>query len=134
MLYDLWENLKESFKEKFKIIYTKIKYLLLIIIFLILIGGIFLCKKENPTNIESQQLLLLEITIENWAQWITIITIPFTGGWAIYQFEKNSLARKQEKAVQIGKEFSKNLINKCGIINAVYKMCIMTGQHVIQKI
>lgn len=121
MLYELWEELKESIKEKVKNIYTKLKYVLLIILFIILIGSIFLCKKENPNNFETQQLLLLGITIENWAQWITIITIPFTGGWAIYQFKKNSLARKQEKAVQIGKEFSKNLINKCGIINAVYK-------------
>lgn len=121
MLYDFFGELKETIKEFFKNIYIKFKYILLLIILIILIACIFLCKIENPINIETQQLMLFGITIENWSQWITIITIPFTAGWAIFQFRKNSLAKKQEKAVQIGREFSQNLINKCGIINEVYK-------------
>lgn len=121
MVYDFFEELKDIIKEKIKELYIKFKYFLLVLVFILLVLCIFLCVKEEPITIETQQLKLFEITLENWAQWITIITIPYTAGWAIYQFRKSSIAKKQEKAVQIAREFSGDLINKCGIINQVYK-------------
>ncbi len=120
MVYDFFEELKDIIKEKIKDIYMKSKYFILILIFLLLVGCIFLCKKEEPSAIESQQLKLFDITIENWAQWITLIALPYTAGWAIFQFKKSNYAKKQEKAVEIEREFSKSLIHKCGIINTVY--------------
>lgn len=121
MVYDFFEELKDIIKEKIKELYIKFKYILLVVVFILLILSIFMCIKEEPKTIEAQKLKLFGITLENWAQWITIITIPYTAGWAIYQFRKSSIAKKQEKAVQIAKEFSSDLVNKCGIINQVYK-------------
>lgn len=121
MVYEFFEELKDLTKEKTREMYIRFKYVFLIALFIILIMLIFCCEKKEPDTVESQQLLLFGITIENWAQWITIITIPYTAGWAIYQFKKSLLAKKQEKAVEIAKEFSEDLVNKCGIINQVYQ-------------
>lgn len=121
MIYDFWEELKDLTKEKIKSFYSRFKYLILLVAFIIFLLSIFLCEKKDPDIIESQQIRAFGITIENWAQWVTIIALPYTAGWAFYQFKKNNSAKKQEKAVQIGKEFSNNLINKCGIINDVFR-------------
>lgn len=121
MVYDFWEELKDLTKEKIKNFYSRFKYLLLLVFFVIFLLCIFLCEKKEPDTIETQQIRFLGITIENWAQWVTIVALPYTAGWAFYQFKKNNSAKKQEKAVQIGKEFSNNLINKCGIINDVFR-------------
>ena len=120
MVYDFFEELKDIINEKVKEFFSKSKYILLIMLFIVLVSGIFFCKKEEPQVIDSQQLKLLGITLENWVQWITLITIPYTGGWAFYQFRKSCIAKKQEKAVQIAKEFSRDLVSKCGIVNLVY--------------
>lgn len=103
------------------VLYHKCKYWILLIVFILFILAIFLCEREEASTIETQQIKFLGITIENWAQWITIITIPYTAGWTIFQFKKNISAKKQEKAAQIGKEFSQNLVNKCGIIYDVFR-------------
>lgn len=103
MVYDFFEELKDIIKEKIKELFIKIKYILLVVAFILLILCIFMCIKEDPKTIEAQQLKLFGITLENWAQWITIITIPYTTGWAIYQFRKSSIIKKQEKAAEIAK-------------------------------
>lgn len=121
MVYDFFEEIKDLINGKIKNFYSKFKYLLLFIAFITFLLCIFLCEKVEPDTIESQQIRVLGITIENWAQWITIIALPYTAGWAFYQFKKNNSAKKQEKAVQIGKEFSNKLIDKCGIINDVFR-------------
>ena len=121
MVYDFFEELKYLVKEKIKNFYSRYKYGLLLIMFILCLLGIYGCERSEPQVIESQQLKIGGITIENWAQWITIIALPYTAGWAFFQFKKNISAKKQEKAVQIGKEFSNNLVNKCGIINLVFK-------------
>lgn len=121
MVYNFFEDLKNLIIEKIKCFYSRFKYVILLMAFILFLLGIFLCEKTEPDSIETQQIKFLGVTIENWGQWITIITIPYTAGWAIFQFKKNISAKKQEKAAEIGKEFSKDLINKCGIINAVYK-------------
>lgn len=121
MVYDFLDELKNIIKDSLKKFFIKFKYMLLLILFIALVLCIFLLEKEEPKSVESQQLKLLGITIENWFQWITLIGLPYTAGWAIYQFRKNNIAKKQEKAVEIEKDFSQNIINKCGIINAVFK-------------
>ncbi len=120
MVYDFFEELKDIIKEKIKELYIKFKYFLLVFVFILLVLCIFLCVKEEPKTIETQQLKLFEITLENWAQWITIITIPYTAGWAFYQFKKSIIAKKQEKAVEIAKEFSATLVEDLSLINTVY--------------
>ena len=106
MVYDFFEELKDIVKEKIKYFYGKFKYVFLLLILVILVLTVFLCKAENPENIESQQIYFLDISLENWSLWIAIITIPYAAGWTIFQFKKNSSAKKQEKAVEIAKEFS----------------------------
>lgn len=125
MVYDFFEELKDIIKEKIKELFIKIKYILLVVAFILLILCIFMCIKEDPKTIEAQQLKLFGITLENWAQWITIITIPYTTGWAIYQFRKSSIIKKQEKAAEIAKLFSEELLDKCSIIGAVIELSNM---------
>lgn len=119
MVYEFFEELKLLIKEKIKSFYIKCKYLLLILLFIVLVLLIFLCEKEEPEIIETQQLKVCGITIENWSQWITIIVIPFTAGWALFQFKKGRDIKKQEKAVDIAREFSENLVEDLEIINIV---------------
>lgn len=122
MISDFWEELKQIIIEKIKFIYAKGKYLLLVFLFIICLLSIKLFNIVEPEIIESQTIYIWGISISNWLEWTTIITIPFTACWAVYQYNKNLSSKKQEKAVEIGKEFSKNIIDKCGIINSVYKI------------
>lgn len=123
MVYEFFEELKNIVKEKIKGFYSKFKYILLVVSLIALIFSILLFDKKNPIkveNIENQQIFLLGISIDNWLQWITIITIPYTAGWAIYQYKKSVYIKQQEKATNIAKEFSEDVINKCGLLYLVY--------------
>lgn len=133
MVYDFFEELKYSIKEKIKNFYSKYKYGMLLILFIICLLGIFLCEKEETDTIENQQLKLFGITIENWAQWITIITIPFTAGWALFQFKKGRDIKKQEKAVDIAREFSENLIEDLEVINIVLSQSKLFSEISLSK-
>lgn len=120
MVYEFFEELKDIIKEKVKALCIKGKYAFLIVLFVFFVLCIFKCTKEEPKTIESQQLKAFGITTENWAQWITVITIPYTAGWAIFQFKKSSIAKKQEKAVEAAKAFSESLVDDLYLVNTVY--------------
>lgn len=115
------EKLKQKIKESIKEFISRYKYIILILIFILLVLLIFFFERDESNLSESQIIKIFGITLENWLQWITIVTIPYGAGWAIYQFEKGISAKKQEKATKIAKEFSKDIINKCGIVYIVYK-------------
>lgn len=132
MVYDFFEELKNIVKEKIKICYAKFKYILLVVSLIALIFSILLFDRRNPADIESQQILLLGISIENWLQWVTIITILYTAGWAIYQYKKNIASKRQEKATQIAKEFS-SIVNDLDIIETVYKESLLIGFFPMQE-
>ena len=119
MVYDFFEELKDIIKEKLKECYVRLKNVRLVIIFIILLLLIFMFKLENPESIETQQLIFLGITLDNWAQWITTIALPYTAGWAIYQYKKNLQIKKQEKASNIAKEFSNSIVEDLSIVNEV---------------
>lgn len=120
MVYDFFEELKEIIKEKIKCFFSKFKYLIILIVLILLVLSIFKLDKLEPDTIDSQKIYLFGITIENWAQWITIIALPYTAGWAIFQFKKERDTKKQEKAIQIAEEFSKTIVDDLYMINDVY--------------
>lgn len=124
MVYDFFEELKNIILNFFLNLYHKMKYAIFFILLIICMLGIFKFEKFDPdiANIESQQLYFRGISLDNWQKWITLVVIPFTGCWALFQFKKNQNAKKQEKAVQIAREFSNDLIYKCDIIYHVYKL------------
>ncbi len=126
MVYDFFEEFKDIITEKIKKIYIKIKSVRLIVIFFILLLCIFLFELENPEKIESQQLIFFGISLDNWAQWITTIALPYTAGWAIFQYKKNLQIKKQEKASNIAKEFSNNIVEDLSIVNEVIQKSFLS--------
>lgn len=121
MLSDLWDEIKQNIKDSFKYLWSKFKYVLLALLVVILFSIIFVLEIKNPDQVESQEIYIGKITINNLSSWISIIAIPITAIWAMYQFKKSVKTRQQEKATEIAKEYSKELIDKCGIICGVYK-------------
>lgn len=115
MVYDFLEELKEIVNENINSFWKKIKNILrfaLIIILFIFI--IFIKRDEFDGNI-----IILGKKLNEWESWITIITIPITAWWAVHQYYKNLLLRKQEKAAEIAKLFSDELLDKCSLIGDV---------------
>ena len=96
--------------------------ILLIILFLVLSGIILIhLPQNNPDNIESQQILIFGVSLDNWGIWYTATGLIITAIWSMYQFNKNSSRKQQEKGAEIAKEFSSGLLTKCGILTIVYK-------------
>ena len=120
MVHDFFEELKSLIKEKIKCFFSKCKYALIIISFILLVFSILLLEQKEPDTIENQQIYFLGISIENWVQWITLITIPYTAIWAVYQFKKQRDAKRQEKATQIADEFSKTLVDDLYMLEYVF--------------
>jgi len=97
-----------------------LRFILLILCFSITIILITNFEIENPIEISEQQVLAFGITLQNWGYWLAIVGIPFTAFWAMFQYDKGISIRKHEKAVEIAKEFSSNIVAKCSIVNSVY--------------
>ncbi len=116
MIEQLIDELKEWIIDSIKTIFVKSKYIILILIILMSIFCIFVLKKYPASQIDSKELLLFDISISNWLNWITLITIPVTAVWAIYQYKKSIKIRQQERAAEIAKLFSDELLDKCTII------------------
>lgn len=100
------------------------RYVLLLVIIAILV--VIFCYKAKSAdmpeieNIESQQIYIFNtVEVQNLLAWITIITVPYTAGWAIYQYKKSVTLRQQEKAAEIAKLFADELLVKCDIVNNV---------------
>lgn len=102
-------------------IFEHIFSILLIILFLFISGLILIClPQNNPINIDSQQILIFGISLENWSIWYTITGLIITAAWSMYQYTKSVSRKQQEKASIIAKSFSEQLTIKCAIICAVY--------------
>lgn len=132
MFFELVDEIKDLIKESIKTFYGKIKYLLVIILFIVwIIIPLFL--KNNSQNFdEAQNLLFLKIKISDWFSWISLITFVYTAGWAIFQYKKNIKIKKQEKASSIAKEFSKDIVDGLSILLEAMKSTRF-GLYVPQK-
>lgn len=108
---------------------THIKRWLYIILFAILL--IFLLKKFNIVNINltnmqlndnmqpDQIMMLLGITLENFGTWFAIVAGVSGAGWAIFQYDKQLIRSKQERAAIVADELSGDLSRRIGIIISV---------------
>lgn len=74
---------------------------------------------ENPNEVESQQIYIKNISLDNWGTIITIAGLLITAIWSMYQYTKSRAIRQQEKASEIAQIFSNNLIEKTGLISDV---------------
>lgn len=120
------DSVKQEIIDFFIFIWRKFKYIIVGIIVLVCISSIIFFEKYNPTNIETQEIYLFGLTIPNWLAWITIITVPITAVWAIYQYKKSTRIRQQEKGAEIAKLFSDEMVTKCGIIASVIENSELT--------
>ena len=133
MLSDLVDEIKGLIMDIAKSLFLKLKYVIAFLLILGAVLGIFLLKQKNPEQIETQELFLGGISISNWATWISMIAIPITATWAMYQYKKNMKFKQQEKATRIAKEFSQDLINKCGVVCVVYKNSSLNNMLKIEE-
>lgn len=116
-MYNLNEELKRIINEKLFVMCKKLKYVIVIIAIILLFCSLILIKSTNSN--ENGDVMIFGKKLENWESWITIIAIPITASWAVHQYYKNSLKMKQEKAAEIAKLFSEELLDKCFIIGNV---------------
>lgn len=113
MLYEFFEELKKTVTENTSNFFKKIKYIITFLLVIALFFAIvFIKNDENNISIFGKEL-------DIWESWITIIAIPITAGWAVHQYYKNLLLKKQEKAAEIAKLFSDELLDKCSLIGNV---------------
>lgn len=97
-------------------------YILGAIIFIIGSGFLLsLSPIRNAEQVESQEILLFNISLNNWGLWITIIGALLASIWTMYQYTKATSIRQQEKASEIAKIFSDDLLGKCNTLIAVYE-------------
>lgn len=97
-------------------------YIIATLVFVICSGFLLsLSSIRNADQVESQEILLFNISLNNWGLWITIIGALLASVWAMYQYSKATSIRQQEKASEIAKVFSDGLLNKCSTIIAVFQ-------------
>lgn len=114
----LFDNYKNSFLKYFFKFIKIIPILFLVSIFLLLSLVFFnFCDIHNPASVESQEIYIYGISLNNWGTWITLIGLFFTAIWSMHQYVKNRLSKQQEKASQIATDFADNLIEKMGLIS-----------------
>lgn len=93
---------------------------ILVIIFFILAGVILVhLPINNPDNIESQQILIFGVSLENWSICFTMCGLIITALWSTYQYTKNVSRKQQEKGAEIAKLFANDLLRKCSILGSV---------------
>lgn len=99
-----------------------VRILFILIIFLIACMAFCYFPKSNILEgniIVEQHVLIFGITLENWFTYISLLALIIAAIWAIYQFDKSTARKQQEKASEIAQEFSNNLIEKFSIISGV---------------
>ncbi len=74
-----------------------------------------------------QHILICGITLSNWSIWLGILGILCAAIWALYEYDKSRISTQQEKASEIAKTFSDDLLVKCGIIIAVFQNSPLNG-------
>lgn len=105
--------------------YAKEHFLRIITILLIILIFCYfftLLPKENVINgncVVEQHILIFGTTLENWFTYISLVALLFTAIWAIYQFDKSTSRKQQEKGAEISKIVASNLMYKCSILGNV---------------
>lgn len=113
-----FDNCKNTFLKYFFKFLKIIPIIFFVSIFLLLSIVLFnLCDIHNPTSVESQEIYICGISLNNWGTWITLIGLFFTAIWSMHQYIKNKLSKQQEKASQIATDFADNLMEKMGLIS-----------------
>lgn len=93
-----------------------------IIIFMVFAISLFIfskCNIQTPSDVESQEIFICGISLNNWGTWITLIGLIFTAIWSMHQYKKSQLSKQQEKASEIAQDFANNLIERMGLISDV---------------
>ncbi len=129
MVYDFFDELYSIIKEFIRSLYSKIQYYIVFIALIILCFLVFKLNRidVNPNNLDTQTIYVFGISIENLAEWVSLITIPYTAGWAIFQYRKSVMTKKRDKAGEIAKEFSNSIVDDLGIVNAVIQKSIISN-------
>lgn len=120
--------MKNFFIENFKHLQNFGKYIkyiidhlfcIILLISILFLSCIFLsnCTIVNPETVESQEVLIFGISLDNWGIWFTAIGLIITAVWSMYQYHKNFLIKQQEKATFIAQEFANHLVEKFGLIS-----------------
>lgn len=120
--------MKNFFEENFKHLKNFWKYIqyifnhlfcVILLIFIVFLSCLFLskCTIINPSTVESQEILIAGISLDNWGIWFTAIGLIITAVWSMYQYHKNFLIKQQEKATAIAQEFANHLVEKFGLIS-----------------
>lgn len=126
MLDDLLDEIKEIVFNFFKTIWRRCKYIIIIAITVFIVIEFLKIEVKNPTNIESQEVYIFGISISNIGQVVTLITFPVTAIWAFYHYKKNRRVQQQEKAGEIAKEFSNNIVEDLSIVNEVVQRSFLS--------
>ena len=96
--------------------------LLILIIFILLL---FIISKFstiiNPIDVETQQIMIYGISLDNLETVFTSVALIITAFWSMHQYNKNRTSKQHEKASEIAKSFSNSLATKCFIICQVIK-------------
>lgn len=100
----------------------RILFILILIIIFCLILTVF---PRTSDGIE-QNILIKEITLSNWSIWLGLLGIVCAGIWALYEYDKSKVSTQQEKASEIAKTFSDDLLDKCNIVIAVYQSSMLS--------
>lgn len=125
-LKNLWNYIKYIFEH--------IICIIIILIILIICGFILTTFQTiNPDSVESQQIMIYGISLDNWVTWYTMIGLIITAIWSIYQYSKNVLRKQQQGASKIAQDFADNLIERMGIISDVL-MDDKNFSNIIKKI
>lgn len=108
----------------FKYLWERLFCILIILGIVLGISGLILkfSQINNPEkieNIESQQVLFLGISLDNFGTLITVLGLLATAIWSMYQYTKNKSLQQQEKGAEIAKLFSDELLNKCYLVGKV---------------
>lgn len=102
--------------------YTKEHLIRIIFITLLFVNFCFVLTLFPKVFEEGEQhILIFDITLSNWSIWLGILGIICAAIWALYEFDKSRVSTQQEKASEIAKTFSDDLLVKCGIIIAVFQ-------------
>lgn len=93
-------------------------FISLLLFFILTIFNLNIVNIYNNDNTFIEQIIFIAgITLENWISWFTIIGFVCGLIWALYQYNKSTKRKQQEKASEIAQEFADNLIEKLGLIS-----------------
>jgi hypothetical protein len=102
-----------------------VEHLLCIVVLILIFIISFIVLKflpfSMPKDVQSQEIYIGGISLNNVSIWFTAIGLIITAFWSIYQYTKNTSRKQQEKGANLAKEFSNSLLLKCGIVTVVYK-------------